>query len=264
MESSSAAASLLFDATLDAAQSLGLISEAERDGITDEIACGETTECAVAEEWAALVTAEQRVVNGKAANKYAYRLVRASERARGPNGAELSDGEHGTVGWQASRAMATTSDEREGAYRGVPGMDEGFIHLSAANQVRKTAALYFQGVEDLLLLKFDKERLDQSGISLRYEEAAPPAGTQARRARPRACPRAPAHHRCSGHHTPKHGAMHSTASSQPRAGAFPHAYAGGRPDLSLDYSTLADVVPLTLNVEGSHVFPPRAFEDPDA
>ena len=74
--------------------------------------------------------------------------------------------------------MATTSDEREGAYRGVPGMDEGFIHLSAANQVRKTAALYFQGVEDLLLLKFDKERLDQSGISLRYEEAAPPAGTQ--------------------------------------------------------------------------------------
>ena len=212
MESSSAAASLLFDATLDAAQSLGLISEAERDGITDEIASGETTECAVAEEWAALVTAEQRVVNGKAANKYAYRLVRASERARGPNGAELSDGEHGTVGWQASRAMATTSDEREGAYRGVPGMDEGFIHLSAANQVRKTAALYFQGVEDLLLLKFDKERLDQSGISLRYEEAAPPAGTQARRARPRACPRAPAHHRCSGHHTPKHGAMHSTAS----------------------------------------------------
>jgi len=133
---SSAAASILFDRVLDAAQSLGLLSENQRDSLTDELARGETTEREIAEEWGALVAAEQRVVNSKEAGNYLYRLVRSSERARGSES---------LIGAEAQTMVRTSRLSRSGAYCGVQGMDDTFIHLSTAAQVRKTALLYFKG-----------------------------------------------------------------------------------------------------------------------
>lgn len=49
----------------------------------------------------------------------------------------------------------------DGVYRGSK-VDErdGFIHLSAAGQVRQTAARHFAGQEGLVLVAFDTENLD--------------------------------------------------------------------------------------------------------
>jgi uncharacterized protein (DUF952 family) len=45
-------------------------------------------------------------------------------------------------------------------------LTDGFIHFSAADQVRETAARYFAGQEDLLLMAVDPEAL---GEALRWE-----------------------------------------------------------------------------------------------
>lgn len=57
----------------------------------------------------------------------------------------------------------------DGAYRGsADDLRDGFIHLSAGHQVRATAAKYFRGQADLLLVAFDAAAL---GGALRWEPA---------------------------------------------------------------------------------------------
>jgi uncharacterized protein (DUF952 family) len=57
--------------------------------------------------------------------------------------------------------------ERAGLFAGAPvDLDDGFIHLSTAAQVRETAAKHFGGQPDLLLIAVDTEAL---GAALRYE-----------------------------------------------------------------------------------------------
>jgi uncharacterized protein (DUF952 family) len=59
--------------------------------------------------------------------------------------------------------------EREGAYRGsADDRRDGFIHLSTASQVPGTAAKYFRGQTDLVLVAVVSSAL---GASLRYEPA---------------------------------------------------------------------------------------------
>jgi len=57
--------------------------------------------------------------------------------------------------------------ERRGAFLGAP-VDErdGFIHLSAADQLRQTAAKHFAGQQDLVLVEVEAEDF---GTALRWE-----------------------------------------------------------------------------------------------
>jgi len=50
--------------------------------------------------------------------------------------------------------------EAAGAFAGAPvDLADGFIHFSAADQVRETAAKHFAGLRDLLLVAIDGDRL---------------------------------------------------------------------------------------------------------
>ncbi len=61
--------------------------------------------------------------------------------------------------WSAMRAL--------GRFDGSPAdLADGFIHLSAADQVAGTAAKHFAGQEGLMLLTVDTDRL---GSALRWE-----------------------------------------------------------------------------------------------
>ncbi|MFO0990589.1 MAG: DUF952 domain-containing protein [Hyphomicrobiales bacterium] len=56
---------------------------------------------------------------------------------------------------------------KEGAFRGSPvDLRDGFIHLSAAHQVRETARRHFAGQEGLVLVAFET---DDFGPSLKWE-----------------------------------------------------------------------------------------------
>jgi len=59
------------------------------------------------------------------------------------------------------------SAEQEGLFRGS-GIDlqDGFIHLSAADQVVETVARHFAGQKDLMLITIDGDKL---GSALRWE-----------------------------------------------------------------------------------------------
>ncbi|MGI9516937.1 MAG: DUF952 domain-containing protein [Pirellulaceae bacterium] len=59
------------------------------------------------------------------------------------------------------------SARQAGSFQGA-GIDvqDGFIHLSAADQVQETARLYFAGQSNLVLVEFDA---DQLGDGLRWE-----------------------------------------------------------------------------------------------
>jgi uncharacterized protein (DUF952 family) len=58
---------------------------------------------------------------------------------------------------------------RDGHYRGsADDLRDGFIHFSAADQVRGTAAKYFKGIADLVLIAVDERRL---GCALKWEPA---------------------------------------------------------------------------------------------
>lgn len=53
--------------------------------------------------------------------------------------------------------LAACSD---GSYRGsADDLRDGFIHLSAADQARETAAKYFKGIADLVIVAIDETRL---------------------------------------------------------------------------------------------------------
>lgn len=57
--------------------------------------------------------------------------------------------------------------EGAGVFGGAPvDLADDFIHLSAAGQLRETAARHFAGAEDLLLVAVDPARL---GAALRWE-----------------------------------------------------------------------------------------------
>ncbi len=57
--------------------------------------------------------------------------------------------------------------EKNGAFAGAPpDCDDGFIHFSTGAQVRATAAKYFAGQSDLLLVGVDPGKL---GEALRFE-----------------------------------------------------------------------------------------------
>ncbi|KQV42427.1 dihydroorotate dehydrogenase [Rhizobium sp. Root73] len=61
--------------------------------------------------------------------------------------------------WQSARDS--------GEFKGAPiDLTDGYIHFSAADQVKQTAALYFAGQGDLLLVAVDGEKL---GDKLVYE-----------------------------------------------------------------------------------------------
>ena len=57
--------------------------------------------------------------------------------------------------------------ERNGRFDGAPvDLADGYIHFSAADQVRETAARYFKGEDQLLLIAVDPDAL---GDALRWE-----------------------------------------------------------------------------------------------
>jgi uncharacterized protein (DUF952 family) len=59
--------------------------------------------------------------------------------------------------------------EDRGRFDGAPvDIEDGFIHFSTAAQVEETAAKYFSGRTDLLLIAVDRKRL---GEGLRFEPA---------------------------------------------------------------------------------------------
>mmetsp|Transcript_17016 Transcript_17016/g.43710 ORF Transcript_17016/g.43710 Transcript_17016/m.43710 type:complete len:179 (+) Transcript_17016:87-623(+) len=109
----------------------------------------------------------------------------------------------------ASRLQWTT------AYKGVPGLDDQFLHLSTAEQVVSTAALYFGGKTDVILLSFSVESMEEADLQIRWEDAAPPPG------------------------------------STTRGGAFPHVYGGAIPYACLSSKPAI----LALDPDGKHIFP---------
>src|ERR1043166_405663 len=64
-----------------------------------------------------------------------------------------------TAPWQAA--------ERTGEFAGAPvDLADGYIHFSAADQVRETAAKHFAGQGDLVLVAIDADAL---GAALKWE-----------------------------------------------------------------------------------------------
>ena len=74
----------------------------------------------------------------------------------------------GTI-YKICDAALWRSAEQAGAFNGA-GVDiaDGYIHFSTAAQVRETAAKYFAGAADLVLVAVDGDAL---GPPLRYEPA---------------------------------------------------------------------------------------------
>lgn len=59
--------------------------------------------------------------------------------------------------------------EADGVFAGAPiDLADGYIHFSGAEQVARTAELYFAGVAGLVLVAVDASRL---GPALRYEKS---------------------------------------------------------------------------------------------
>lgn len=59
--------------------------------------------------------------------------------------------------------------EAEGRFRGSGAdHDDGYIHFSTGSQVTETAARHFSGMDDLMLIAVDTERL---GAALKWEPA---------------------------------------------------------------------------------------------
>ncbi len=57
--------------------------------------------------------------------------------------------------------------EEEGVFRGAAiDLSDGFIHFSTAEQVAETAAKHFAGMDDLVLVAVEAEKL---GPALKYE-----------------------------------------------------------------------------------------------
>jgi uncharacterized protein (DUF952 family) len=70
--------------------------------------------------------------------------------------------------WEEARSRGTY----EISTRGRTLLEEGFIHCSTREQLPGTAARFFAGVPDLVVLVIDPARLD---VPLKYEAPAPGA-----------------------------------------------------------------------------------------
>lgn len=102
-------------------------------------------------------------------------------------------------------------------YKGVGGLDDKFFHLSTAEQVVGTAAAYFNGKTDVMLLRFSVDTMqEEADLDIRWEAAEPPPG------------------------------------STVRDGEFPHVYGGPIPWACLT----AQPALLALDADGKHIFPP--------
>jgi uncharacterized protein (DUF952 family) len=67
-------------------------------------------------------------------------------------------------------ADAWQQAELDGTFRGVGiDLEDGFIHLSAPDQVKEVVAKYFANQDDLVLVSLDGDRL---GESLRWETSS--------------------------------------------------------------------------------------------
>ena len=72
-----------------------------------------------------------------------------------------------TIIYKIAPAALWREAEAAGHFVGAPvDHADGFIHFSAADQLRETASRYFRGSEDLLLIGVDAERL---GAALKWE-----------------------------------------------------------------------------------------------
>jgi uncharacterized protein (DUF952 family) len=100
-----------------------------------------------------------------------------------------------------------------GSYRPSSFERDGFIHCSTLEQALATANRFFRGQRDLVLLHIDECKLI---APLRYESAAPPAGS---------------------------------VETAPRAGLFPHLYG----ELNLDAVT--EVLEFPCAADGSFELP---------
>ena len=118
------------------------------------------------DEWSKVVRAERRLVDGKAAHKYLYRLARASEPARGYGSRDSGR----TIGVEAPSVLGECMINRSGEYVGRPGSDDRCIRLLTAAQVRASAAVDFGGVADLMVLKWSVAYLRESEVEIRYKE----------------------------------------------------------------------------------------------
>ena len=76
--------------------------------------------------------------------------------------------------YHLSRAADWHARRTDAAYLGPPDADaEGFIHFSTAAQVADSAQRHFAGVDNLLLIAVDTDRLgDRPGAVLRWETNA--------------------------------------------------------------------------------------------
>ena len=72
-----------------------------------------------------------------------------------------------TTLYKILRADEWSALRRDGRTDGAPiDLQDGYVHLSAADQVRETAAKHFAGAGDLMLLAIPSDRL---GGDLRWE-----------------------------------------------------------------------------------------------
>ncbi|MCC6801885.1 MAG: DUF952 domain-containing protein [Anaerolineae bacterium] len=83
-----------------------------------------------------------------------------------------------TLIYHITTRAAWAQAQRDGAYRTESLTQEGFIHFSGAEQVVRTANLYYAGQRELVLLVVDPARLKSE---LRYEQPAKSPGSTASR-----------------------------------------------------------------------------------
>jgi uncharacterized protein (DUF952 family) len=70
-----------------------------------------------------------------------------------------------TLIYKISPRAAWQAAEQDGVFTGAPvDVADGFIHFSAAHQVRDTAARHFAGQADLVLVAVDAEALGEALI----------------------------------------------------------------------------------------------------
>ncbi len=75
----------------------------------------------------------------------------------------------GTTVYKVMSRADFAKAEAKGRFEGsADDARDGFIHLSAADQIEGTLARHFEGQEDLVLLAFDSERL---GERLQWESS---------------------------------------------------------------------------------------------
>ncbi|MFM9975434.1 MAG: DUF952 domain-containing protein [Beijerinckiaceae bacterium] len=67
--------------------------------------------------------------------------------------------------YKISPRIAWKNAETAGVFAGAPvDIKDGFIHFSAAHQLRETAARHFAGEQDLVLVVVDTDRLGEALI----------------------------------------------------------------------------------------------------